>query len=293
MQFVNDFIQNTKNALKDLTNPQIKSIILLVLVLQFLTMLFTSQNAGVIAILLMPVVFVLAIAENYFMYKSVHALLPSPKKQYSFITFLKLILLCILQGLVALFSVFDLKWLAVLVLTGILFICGIVVRTNPLVSLALFAVGCLLLFVYLLIVIRNVMRLCFIVFDYLQDPSLAFFSSFKTTWSKTSGKALKILTRFAIFGLVVMLPLGCVYMGLFLIGAFLDNILNLPLNLFTAVLAAPAITLLSLLAMFYYLETYKSMFQKTQIDSAVQTISQPVLESKAPAKAKIVSKKKK
>ncbi len=292
MQFVTDFVQNTKAAFQDLQNPQLKKSILIVLALQFISVLFSNSTTALLAILVFPILVIVTLAEQYYVYKTIYTLMPNPKKGYDFLRTLKIFLLFFLQGLCAAFSVFDLKWLLLPVIGLILFVTGILTTTtSPLVSVIAFSTAAILIALYGVILVRNLIRLSVTVFEYLQNPTLPLFSSFHVTWQKTSGKALKLLARILTFSLLILLPISLAYFVLFLIGSFVDTLLGLPVHLFSALLATPFITLMELTGMFYAYRTYVTLIGKTKEAPAIQTPPKAKAEQIVKSKAKIISKK--
>ena len=292
MQFVTDFLQNTKAAFQDLQNPQLKKSILIIFALQFLSVLFSNSTSMLLAILVVPILFAVTLAEQYYAYKTVHILMPSPKKGYDFLRTLKIFLLFILQGLCALFSVFDPKWLLLPVIGSTLFVTGaLTATTNPIASIISFSTAAILIVLYCIIIFRNLMRLSVTIFEYLQNPTLPLFSSFQVTWQKTSGKALKLFARFITFGLLISLPISLAYFVLFLIGTFVDTLLGLPVHLFSALLATPFITLMVVVGLFYSYRTYVTLISKTKEAPVIQVPPKAKAEPVIKSKVKLVSKK--
>ncbi len=172
---------------------------------------------GIVALFVMIVAF---IASLYFSFKVLFKTMNlkfSKLRSFNLESVVMLIVLQILTFFAGLFSVFELKWLALL---GAAILFGIAGAFSPMLitagSSSAFPVGLLgaVLLVlsaicavaYFVIIMRNAVRLSPAAGLYLQGKGLT--ASLSESWKTTPGKALKIFAIFLVSGVIVMVLTG-------------------------------------------------------------------------------------
>ncbi len=170
------------------------------------TKLFDFQTTGIIAAFAVVFFYIAVIMLLvYFALKllfKVMLLKFSKVREFNISTVLGLIAIGITELLAAVFSVFELKWLVLLVI-GIVFAIGAVLSmSNTILAIALGIFAALPFVAYFVIVMRNSMRLFAATGLYLEGGKIL--ESLSVSWNITCRKALKIFA-------LVLVELAIVY----------------------------------------------------------------------------------
>lgn len=236
-----------------------------------------SGGVGVaLSVLIGLVVLVVYLVLIYFSYKALYAAMStkySKLRKFDLEMVVKLFLSNILMILAALFSGFELKWLALPVIALVLGVAGFVaggVATSP-VSIALFALAALLGFAYFAIVIRNFSRLYLQSGFFLQGAGII--ESNKQAWLASTGKALKLFGFSLAVGIVAMV-ITMVEIAPQLMAGLVDAAITLsgiPFTPFTAVFAAIFAPAIIFIQYFAYVAMYEWLLgQKTPAGTKVE-----------------------
>ncbi len=204
--------------------------------------LFDFQATGIMLALFVVLLILLAyLALVYFSFKLLFKVMSAKYnglREFNFSTFIGWIAVSILTALAALFSVFELKWLLLLLVAIIFGVGALLSISNIPVAVVLGAVAAIAGLLYLIIVIRNSMRLFPAFGFYLQGNGIR--DSLSQSWVATAGKALLMLVIWiieaAIVGLITVLEfLPQVFAG---VADTVGSLLGVPIRPFSAVVAA-------------------------------------------------------
>ncbi|MFA5763791.1 MAG: hypothetical protein WC915_03175 [archaeon] len=150
---------------------------------------------------------------TFFSYKIIQEGLKLSKRksiQLTFLRYLKFLLYPWFAFLAALFSIFDIRYLAIGIIGGLIFIIGgLTFLTNPALGIPIMILGFLLIFVYLIIVLINSIKLVLGQIIYVEKER-TIFESLKESFIVTNGNVVNLILLGLILGIIVSLISGLV-----------------------------------------------------------------------------------
>ncbi len=221
---------------------------------------FSFQASGIILSLLLLVVLLLVfVFILYFSYSLLYVVLKRrfPKlREYGVKTFVYLVVLQILVSLASIFSVYELKWLALLVVGIILAGAAFVSASNLFVAAPLGVIAALLFFVYIVVMIRNAVRLTAASGLFLEGKGMR--ESMWLSWLATSNKAMKIFVVFLISGAIggAVTTVQVVVELLASVGDLVWNFLGLPIQPLSAIVIGIFAPAAVVIGTFFYVGIY-------------------------------------
>ncbi len=301
MTFANDITDLIKFAFSWVNEKSYWTLYLIFAVLYFFislfdvtsfTQLFDFQTTGIMiafaVVLLYLVVITLLV---YFSLKLLFKVMPlkfSKVREFSISTVLGLIAIGILELLAAVFSVFELKWLVLLVI-GIAFAIGAVLSmSNTILAIALGILAALPLFLYFVIVMRNSMRLFAATGLYLEGGKIL--ESLSVSWNMTCRKALKI------FALVIV-ELAIIYAFTFVelvpqllagLGDMMFSFVGIPIRPLSALISAIFSPALVIIQTFFFVGIYAWIKGSTNAPPVLNVKKTPTKS----VRSRIIEKKK-
>ena len=231
---------------------------------------FTFENGSgvILPFLVMFLVIAAFVLSLYFSYKLLCEIMSSrfsKVREFNVSTFIGLLINGVLGVLAALFSAFELKWLALLAV-GLVLAGGaafLLAGQNTILAIALGVLAGIALLGYGAILLRNFVRLSLSFGLYLQGSGIV--ESLKSSWGKTPGKALKIFGLFLVAGIVIWAIILAELLPQ-LVAGIADSVISLagiPLKPFTAILAAIFSPAIVLIEQFAYVAIYELIVGKT------------------------------
>ena len=137
------------------------------------------------------------------------------------IKLIKIIILEILTGLFATFSVYRPKWLILLAADIVLYFGGIMLMgTEAMWGMILILLSVLGFLAYFVVIIYNSLRLCFPITIFI-DTEISIFDSLKKSEEITNGRVMSILGTSLVFGIIVGIIAA-------VIGGIIEAIVSLP-----------------------------------------------------------------
>ncbi|MFH0713631.1 MAG: hypothetical protein V1722_04215 [Candidatus Micrarchaeota archaeon] len=305
MDFVNEVVEINKFGFTWIKDKQILSLYPLLAALYFivslinptgLAQLFTFQATGIMVAF--AAVFVIVVAYVALQYASmkimrdVLAVNGKNVKPFTPMVFIHLIILSIAFILSALFSVFELKWL-VLLIVGILFAVGSYFSMSTLpVSIVFGIIAGVCLAAYLVIMVRNLVRLSFSPYVYLQGASLV--GAMRGSWNLTCKKALKIfiiLLACAIVTGIISMVFALPQM-LAMIGDSLINLAGIPIQPLSALLVAIYSPAVFFISTFVSIKAYVWALGQTKANTTVAPVVKVAAKSAVSSVSKIKARQK-
>ncbi|MBI4406409.1 hypothetical protein HY571_00675 [Candidatus Micrarchaeota archaeon] len=225
------------------------------------TSLFSFETTSIILSLLFLLVFLLGfVFIIYFSYKLLYVVLKrkfAKLREFGVKTFVYLVVLQILMALASIFSVYELKWLALLV-AGIIFAgAAFVSASNLFVAVPLGIIAALLSFAYFVVMMRNFARLVAATGLFLEGRGLT--ESLWISWINTSNKALKILAISLISAAIsgVIATIQSVASLFATVGDLVWSFLNLPIQPLSAIIAGVFMPAGVIISTFIYVGLYE------------------------------------
>ncbi len=155
-----------------------------------------------------PFTIISVIIISFFSYKIIQVGLKLSKRksiQINFSRYLKFLFYPIFASLAAIFSIFDLRYLAVGAVGGLItLIGGATLLTQPALGGLIILLGFVFLFVYLIIVIINSIKLMFGQIIYIEKKR-TIFESLKESFAITDGNVVNLILFGLIFGVMIFL----------------------------------------------------------------------------------------
>jgi hypothetical protein len=149
----------------------------------------------------------------FFNYKIIQVGLKLSKRKsinITFLRYLKFLFYPLFAFLIALFSIFDIKFLAIGIVGGLIFIIGgLTILTNPILGLPIMILGFLLIFVYLIIIAINSIKLTLGQIIYVEKEK-TIYQSLQESWTITHGNVINLILFGIMFGIIIMLISGLV-----------------------------------------------------------------------------------
>lgn len=266
MDLKDSILQTVHFSFSWLGNKAYHSVYLLLAVVYFFLNLFdvTTLNPSDSLYVVGWLVFVISLALLlYLSYKLLYDVLKLRYKdliEFNVAEVVKLIVLSILSMLAAFFSVFELKWLALLAVAIVLGIGVVIVGLETTTALALGILAAIFAAAYGVVVIRNAMRLFVAIPAYLRSGDLI--GSIKQSWDYTPTKALKLLlfsiTLALIIGVVSLVELAPLFLA-----DLADSAINItPAKPFYALVNAVISPFLLLFETFFAVSVYSWVIGK-------------------------------
>lgn len=118
------------------------------------------------------------------------------------VNYIKFLLIGIATAFAAFFSIYNLKFLAILVIGFLLSAIGfILLAINPIFGGMIIALGLVVIFAYFFVIIYNSLRLALTDITFIESGSIT--DALKKSWQVTKGNVLNLLIALVVFGIVI------------------------------------------------------------------------------------------
>ncbi len=287
MTFSQDIVEMVKYAFSWLKDKKYWNAYAIFGVLYFFLTLFDARSFAtlfgfgtgiILSIFIIITVLAAFVFLVYYSFKLIYDLLaekfPS-MRPFGIRTFIGFIVTSILAFFACLFSVFELKWLLLLVGSMAFGVGAFLSISNVFLSLGLGLIAGLLAFSYFIIVVRNFARLTPVSGFYLQGKGVI--ESMKDSWLTTSGKALKIgaviIIQAFVVGVISVVQLFPTLLAS--IGDVVFTVIGIPLRPLTAIVSGISSPAIIMTQYFFYVALFAWIVRNTKVAK-----SEPIKEKK-------------
>ncbi len=250
--------------------------------------LFDFNTVGIAtAGVVIAVIFIAFLLLIYFGYELMYKTMQlkfSNLRPFNFSTFIGLIVTGIADIIYSTFSLFELKWLALLVLAIVFGVGAFLTMSNVVLAIVLGGIAVLCVLAYSVIFTRNFIRLSLASGFYLEGNGIR--NSLSTCWDQTAGKALKLLL-FGLVEVVVVIVISLVQLVPQLAASVGDAVVNLvgvPVNPFSALVSAVFSPLIAIFQTFFFVGMYNWLRNDSKQNNAVAPVAEKTVTVIAPVK---------